>query len=70
LPPYFTHGRYDQNPEHQPNIDSPGAKSSDMPKEKTIYLAGWEKTTKGITMAFVTDDGEPFYSKSYTQKAF
>jgi hypothetical protein len=36
-----------------------------MPKKNTIYLAGWEKTTKGITMAFVTDDGEPFYPKTY-----
>jgi hypothetical protein len=53
------------NPEHQPNIDSAGAKRSDTPKKKTIYIAGWEKTTKGITMAFVTDDGEPFYPKTY-----
>jgi hypothetical protein len=56
---------YYPKPEQLPNSDSPGTKSSDTPKEKTIYIAGWEKTTKGITMAFVTDDGEPFYPKTY-----
>lgn len=37
-------------------------------QQNQIYIAGYEKTSRGVNMAFVTADGEPFYPKSYAVK--
>lgn len=53
---------YYPKPEQKP--EDKAAETATEPK-KTIYIAGWEKTSTGYNMAFVTDDGEPFYPTYY-----
>jgi hypothetical protein len=53
---------YYPKPEQKPEDKAP--ESAPEPK-KAIYIAGWEKTSSGYNMAFVTDDGEPYYPTYY-----
>jgi hypothetical protein len=47
----------------------PGQKPVEKPKpgtpENPLYIAGYEITTRGVNMAFITADGEPYYPPSY-----
>ena len=56
---------YYPKPDQSSDSDSSGEKPSDKPRERKIYIASWEISTVGITMAFVTDDGEPYYPTDY-----
>lgn len=47
---------------------SDGPKPEPEAQQSQIYIAGYEKTSQGVNMAFVTADGEPFYPKSYAVK--
>ncbi len=59
--PVAPYENYYLKPDQNSESDSPGEKPSDKAKEKTIYIAELIISTVGITMAFVTDDGEPYY---------
>jgi len=51
-----------------PGKTSDSKKTESKPETNQIYIAGYEKTSRGVNMAFVTADGEPFYPKSYAVK--
>ena len=54
-----------------PGQTGDGPKPEPEAQQNQIYIAGYEKTSRGVNMAFVTADGifkEPFYPKSYAVK--
>jgi hypothetical protein len=60
---------YYPKPENAPpGQTGDGPKPEPEAQQNQIYIAGYEKTSRGVNMAFVTADGEPFYPKSYAVK--
>lgn len=60
-----------QNPKMSPlvkRVTGDGPKPEPEAQQNQIYIAGYEKTSRGVNMAFVTADGEPYYPKSYAVK--
>ncbi len=51
-----------------PGQTGDGPKPEPEAQKEQIFIAGYEKTSRGVNMAFVTADGEPFYPKSYAVK--
>ena len=51
-----------------PGQTGDGPKPEPEAQQSQIYIAGYEKTSRGVNMAFVTADGEPYYPKSYAVK--
>lgn len=60
---------YYPKPENAPpGQTGDGSKPEPEAQQSQIYIAGYEKTSRGVNMAFVTADGEPFHPKSYSVK--
>ena len=64
--PYEYH--YPKTENDLPGQTGDGTKPEPEAQQNQIYIAGYEKTSRGVNMVFVTADGEPFYPKSYAVK--
>ncbi|MCH8475995.1 MAG: hypothetical protein LAT55_12305 [Opitutales bacterium] len=49
----------------EPAPDSESSTSLTTPEKPLIYIAGWNRTTRGIYMNFVDEHGKPYFPESY-----